>query len=378
VVEHSPVSVVITDPQGAIEYVNARLPQVTGWARDELLGRHCRVFASGETPPETYRLLWDTIAAGGTWMGELKNRRRDGTLYWESVAISPIHDDDGRIVRYVGIKEDVTYRKEAEERIAAANAQLNEQARQLQRSNAELEQFAYVASHDLRQPLRAVTNYLTLIERCLGDAMDEEIREFMGFATGGAKRMDALIRDLLEYSRIGRKERPFEPVPLAAAVADCLLDLEVAIDEAKARVTVAEGLPAVRGDRVELTRLFQNLIGNAVKYRAPDREPVVEVGWRAEGGEWLVCVRDNGIGIAPGDFERAFGVFQRLVTREQYEGTGIGLAVCKKIVEHHGGRIWITSAPGEGSVFHIALPHQEEQGAGGSETAACLGAVVTS
>ncbi|HYG85589.1 MAG TPA: PAS domain S-box protein [Azospirillum sp.] len=356
VVEHSPVSVVITDPQGVIEYANARLLQVTGWARDELLGRHCRLFASGETPPDTYRQLWETIAGGGTWIGELKNRRRDGALYWESVAISPIRDDEGRIVRYVGIKEDVTYRKEAEERIAAANARLNEQARQLQRSNAELEQFAYVASHDLRQPLRAVTNYLTLIERSLGDTMDEEIREFMGFAIGGARRMDALIRDLLEYSRIGRKERPFEPVPLAAAVADCLLDLEVAIGEAEARVTVAEGLPTVRGDRVELTRLFQNLIGNAVKYRAPGREPVVEVGWRAEGDEWLVWVRDNGIGIAPEDFERAFGVFQRLVTRERYEGTGIGLAVCKKIVEHHGGRIWITSEPGEGSVFHVALP----------------------
>lgn len=356
VVEQSPVSVVITDTQGRVEYANARAVQATGWTRGELIGQHSRIFASGETAPDTYRELWETITSGGTWSGELRNRRKDGTLYWESAAISPILDDDGDIVCYVGIKEDITYRKVAEERIATANERLNEQALQLQRSNAELEQFAYVASHDLRQPLRAITNYLTLVERSLGDTLDEEIKEFIGFATGGAKRMDALIRDLLEFSRIGRKERPFEPVPLGAAVADCLLDLEVAIEEAKAQVTVAEGLPTVCGDRVELTRLFQNLIGNAVKYRAPDRDPAVEVGWREEGGDWLLWVRDNGIGIERKDFERAFGVFQRLVSREEYEGTGIGLAVCRKIVEHHGGRIWIESDVGQGSTFFVAFP----------------------
>jgi len=356
VVEQSPVSVVITDPAGNIEYVNERLVQVTGWSRGELTGRHCRIFGSGETPAETYAELWGTITAGRSWMGELKNRKKDGTLYWETVAISPVFGEGNEIVRFAGIKEDITYRKEAESRIAEANRLLNQQAIQLQRSNEELEQFAYVASHDLRQPLRAVTNYLTLIERSLGDSLDEEIKEFIGFATGGAKRMDALIRDLLEYSRIGRKERPFEPVPLAGAVADSLLDLEVAIGEAGARVTIADGLPAVRGDRIELTRLFQNLIGNAVKYRAPDRAPEVTVDWHDEGADWLIRVRDNGIGIEAKDYDRAFGVFQRLVTRERYEGTGIGLAVCRKIVERHGGRIWIESVVGEGSTFLMTLP----------------------
>ncbi|WP_448191447.1 PAS domain S-box protein [Azospirillum sp. sgz301742] len=356
VVEQSPVSVVISDTNGCIEYVNERVPQVTGWSKEELIGRHCRVFASGETPAETYAELWEAITSGRSWVGELKNRKKDGTLYWESVAISPVLGEDGEVVRYAGIKEDVTYRKEAEARISEVNELLNQQAIQLRRSNEELEQFAYVASHDLRQPLRAVTNYLTLIERALGASLDEDVREFMGFAMGGAKRMDALIRDLLEYSRIGRKEHPLEEVPLAAAVADCLLDLEVAITESGASVVVAEGLPTVRGDRIELTRLFQNLIGNGVKYRAPGRAPHIEVGWRDDGGEWVVWVRDNGIGIAAKDFDRAFGVFQRLVTREQYEGTGIGLAVCRKIVERHGGRIWIESVVDEGSVLLVALP----------------------
>jgi PAS domain S-box-containing protein len=356
VVEQSPVSVVISDTQGHIEYVNERLLQVTGWSKEELIGRHCRVFGSGETPAQSYAELWGAITSGRSWTGELKNRKKDGSLYWESVAISPVLGEDGEVVRYAGIKEDVTYRKQAEARISEVNQLLNQQTVQLRRSNEELEQFAYVASHDLRQPLRAVTNYLTLIERALGDSLDEDIKEFIGFATGGAKRMDALIRDLLEYSRIGRKERPFEEVPLAAAIADCLLDLEVAIAEVDARVDIAADLPTVRGDRIELTRLFQNLIGNAVKYRAPDRAPRVEVGWRDDDGQWLVWVRDNGIGIEAKDFDRAFGVFQRLVTREQYEGTGIGLAVCRKIVEHHGGRIWIESTAGEGSNFLITLP----------------------
>lgn len=362
VVEQSPVSVVITDTGGVIEYANPRVFQITGWSRDELIGQQCRIFASGETTQDTYRQLWQAITGGGSWTGELRNRRKDGTLYWESVAISAIRDDVGDIVRFVGIKEDVTYRKEAEAHLAVANERLAEQALQLQRSNAELEQFAYVASHDLRQPLRAVTNYLALIERNLGDSLDEEVREFIGFATGGARRMDALIRDLLDYSRIGRKERPFAIVPLGDAVGDCLLDLEVAIAEAGAQVTVADGLPRVLGDRVELTRLFQNLIGNAVKYRAADRVPTVNVGWRSEGAEILVWVRDNGIGIAQKDFERAFGVFQRLVPRDAYDGNGIGLAVCRKIAEHHGGRIWIESAVGEGSTFFVALPCLTEEG----------------
>ncbi|HEY0835502.1 MAG TPA: PAS domain S-box protein [Azospirillum sp.] len=369
VVEQSPVSVVISDTGGRIEYVNERLLQVTGWSKEELVGRHCRVFSSGETPMETYTELWSAITSGRSWIGELKNRRKDGSLYWESVAISPVFGEGGEVVRYAGIKEDVTYRKETEARIAEANRLLNQQAIQLKRSNEELEQFAYVASHDLRQPLRAVTNYLSLIERSLGDTLDEEIKEFIGFATGGAKRMDALIRDLLEYSRIGRRERPFEEVPLAEAVADCLLDLEVAIGEAGARVDIADGLPTVRGDRIELARLFQNLIGNAVKYRAPGRDPHVAVDWRDAGEDWLIRVRDNGIGIEAKDFDRAFGVFQRLVTRERYEGTGIGLAVCRKITERHGGRIWIESTVGEGSTFLITLPKPAPCGAAAQNAA---------
>ncbi|WP_199229359.1 sensor histidine kinase [Azospirillum sp. TSO22-1] len=251
--------------------------------------------------------------------------------------------------------------------LVAAQAQLarTEERRtaELQRSNAELEAFAYAASHDLRQPLRTINSYLALLEQDLADRLDDETREYMAFARTGAQRMDRLIVDLLEYSRVGRRSRPFAAHPAADIIDGAVGNLEAAIGEAQATVAVAGDLPAIWGDAGELTRLFQNLIGNAVKYRAADRAPLVRIDCRAKGAEWHFTVQDNGIGIAPGDFERVFGIFQRLHGRDAYEGTGVGLAVCKKIVEHHGGRIWITSEPGEGSVFHVALPRHEEQGA---------------
>lgn len=227
---------------------------------------------------------------------------------------------------------------------------------ELKRSNAELEQFAYVVSHDLRQPLRMITSYLSLIERQLGQVVDQELKTFFDYATGGAKRMDKLIIDLLDYSRVGRQKSNLTPLLLSEVIADGVQNLTVAIHEAGATVQVAEDFPLVMGDRSELVRLFQNLVGNAVKYRLPDRPCQVDVGFRRQGRDWVLWVKDNGIGIAEKDFERAFGVFQRLVAKDQYEGTGIGLAVCKKIVEHHGGRIWIESHLGEGSSFLFTLP----------------------
>lgn len=242
------------------------------------------------------------------------------------------------------------------ERVGERTAALTASTRDLERSNAELEQFAYVVSHDLRQPLRMVASYLTLLERRLGGSLDEECRTFMAFAVDGAKRMDALIMGILEYARVGRRQVPFEEVPLADVIRDVTTDLSSAISAADGTLGVAPDLPSVRGNRIELTRLFENLLGNALKYRAADRPSEIEVGWRREGAECAIWVRDNGIGIAPADHDRAFGIFQRLVPDRAYEGTGIGLAVCRKIVEHHGGRIWIESDIGLGSRFFVALP----------------------
>jgi len=228
--------------------------------------------------------------------------------------------------------------------------------RELARSNAELEQFAYVASHDLREPLRQVSSYVTLLERRYTAALDDDARAFIGFARDGAKRMDSLILDLLDYSRIGRHERPMLPVDLSAVLAEVVGNLSVAIDDAGARVELPSQLPMLKGDYVELVRLFQNLIANAVKYRDAERPLVIRVSVQSDGQHWLITVADNGIGIAPEHFERIFRIFQRLHGHGQYEGTGIGLASCKKIAEHHGGHIWLDSTPDQGSAFTVTLP----------------------
>jgi PAS domain S-box-containing protein len=247
------------------------------------------------------------------------------------------------------IVEDVTGRR-------AAERAMREKTEELAHSNAELEQFAYVASHDLREPLRMVSAYVSLLDRRYGQAFDAEGREFIAYAKEGAERMDRLILDLLEYSRIGRKARPADTVVLGDALREAVRVLGPQIAEAAARVEVAGEMPTVVGDYGDLVRLFQNLMGNALKYREPDRVPEVTVTAARAEGEWIVSVADNGIGIAPEYFDRIFLIFQRLHTRDRYEGTGIGLAICRRIVEHHGGRIWVESVPGRGTTFHVALP----------------------
>ncbi|CAA7626371.1 ATP-binding protein [Magnetospirillum sp. UT-4] len=250
----------------------------------------------------------------------------------------------------------------AEERASLARkvqertGQLSAAARDLERSNSELEQFAYAASHDLRQPLRMVAGYVGLIGKRLGPEADADLAEYMAFATNGARRMDAMINGLLEYSRVGRTGDPPERIGLAEVIAEAKENLQLALAERGAEVTVAGDLPAVTVRRAEMVRLFQNLIDNATKFVPADRPPRITVTWTADDQALRVSVADNGIGIPPDQRERLFGVFQRLVTSEQYEGTGIGLALCRKIAAHHGGHIEVGDAPGGGSVFTIELP----------------------
>ncbi len=244
------------------------------------------------------------------------------------------------------LEHQVAERTRAEEALA-------EQAEALARSNTDLQQFAYVASHDLQEPLRMVASYLQLISRRYQGRLDADADDFIGFAVDGARRMQALIQDLLSYSRVGTYARPLEQIDLERVVAKATANLKVAIDESGAVVT-HDPLPAVWADATQMVQLFQNLIGNAIKFRG-DRAPVVHVSAREGEDGTIFSVRDNGIGIEPQYAERIFVIFQRLHTREEYGGTGIGLAVCKKIVERHRGRIWMESAPGRGSVFHFTI-----------------------
>lgn len=244
----------------------------------------------------------------------------------------------------------------AEAEVVAAKEAAEERARELASSNSDLEQFAYVASHDLRQPLRMVNSFLTLIERRFAAKLDNEGREFIGFARDGALHMDRLILDLLEYSRVGRHGEAPEHIDLAEVASEGGHQLRLVAEETGASVNLETSAAPVIGNRSELARLFQNLIGNAIKYRSPERAPHVAVYWRQDNGEWVVSVVDNGIGIAPEYQHDIFKIFRRLHTSREYEGTGIGLAICQKVVKNHGGRIWIESQPGQGSTFHFTIP----------------------
>jgi signal transduction histidine kinase len=242
-----------------------------------------------------------------------------------------------------------------EERVAERTAALSRTSSALESSNQELQQFAYAVSHDLQEPLRSVTGYLQLLDRTAGPALSGEARQFLSIAVDGGRRMHAMIKDLLEYSRLGTGELQAAPVDCAAALAEALENLHQGIEESGAIVTVGE-LPEIRASAAQITRLFQNLIGNAIKYADPDRSPQVCVSAERDGEFWSFSVADNGIGIAPEFAERIFVLFQRLHGRGQYEGNGVGLALCRRIVERHGGRIWVEGRPGEGSTFRFTLP----------------------
>ncbi|MFP9190966.1 ATP-binding protein [Natronosalvus vescus] len=241
---------------------------------------------------------------------------------------------------------DVTERKQREQRLEETNERLEQ-------SNERLEQFAYAASHDLQEPLRMVSSYLQLLERRYEGVLDDDGEEFLAFAVDGADRMRAMIESLLKYSRVDTQGDPLEPVELDAVLTDVLADLQFQIDETEADIT-AESLPRVEGDGNQLRQLFQNLFDNALTYSGDD-PPRIAVTAERSNGQWVVSITDDGVGIAPGDHETVFEVFQRLHSRDEYGGTGIGLALCQRIVERHGGDIWVDSAPGEGSTFLFTL-----------------------
>lgn len=262
---------------------------------------------------------------------------------WISDRVVLLRDDAGRPTEIIGCWLDISDR----------HARIEE----LRRSNAELEQFAYVTSHDLQEPLRMVSAYLGLLRRRLGDALDGDCAEFLDYALDGAQRMHRMINDLLAYSRVDRMGAPFATVDSAAALQTALANLHKAVEDSAAQVRVdGPPLPPVWADGGQLGRVFQNLIGNALKYRRPEVAPEITVSAAPCREGWRFTVRDNGIGIEAKDFARVFQIFQRLHPRGPADGTGIGLSICKRIIERHGGRIWLDSTPGQGSAFHFILP----------------------
>jgi len=245
------------------------------------------------------------------------------------------------------LTEEIVKRREVESALHKSNENL-------ERSNKELEQFAYVASHDLQEPLRMIASYTQLLAQRYEGQLDAKAKKYIDYAVDGAVRMQRLINDLLSFSRIGTRGKPLEPTDAQAVLSEALHNLAAAIEESRAMVTNDE-LPKVRADASQLVLVFQNLIGNAIKFHGQEK-PRVHIAAVDQAGEWIFSVRDNGIGIDSQYADRIFVIFQRLHTREEYPGTGIGLAVCKRIVERHGGRIWFESEAGKGSTFFFSIP----------------------
>ncbi|MCG6981976.1 MAG: PAS domain S-box protein [Deltaproteobacteria bacterium] len=334
-----------------IEQANDRICEMTGYSREELLGQSAKMLYLTE---EEFELVgqekYSQINKQGTGAVETRWRRKDGEVLDVLLSLAPIDPEDlSGGVTFTAL--DITERKRAE-------VALERKTEELACSNAELEQFAYVASHDLQEPLRMISSYVQLLERRYKEKLDSDADDFIAFAVDGANRMQNLIKDLLAYSRVGTKGEGFEPTPCESVLDITLANLQFAIEENGARVT-HDPLPTVLADSSQLAQLFQNLIANAIKFRR-EEAPHVHIAAERHEHEWLFSVRDNGIGIDKEYSGRIFEIFQRLHGRNAYPGTGIGLAMCKKIVERHGGHIWIKSEPGRGSTFYFTFPLESE------------------
>ena len=352
-IEASLDPLVTISPEGKITDVNEATVKVTGAPREALVGTD---FFDYFTDQDQARAGYQQVFAQGSVTDyPLTVRHRDGRLTDVLYNASVYTDAAGHVLGVFAAARDITERKQAEEALARGLRELERRSEELARSNAELEVFAYVASHDLAEPIRAISGPVSLLARRYGGQLDERADEYIGFAVDGCRRMQALIEDLLQYSRVGRVEGRRERVDCNRVVATVLTGLSRTVAETETQITV-DDLPVVSGEPSQLGQVFQNLISNALKFRAPGVTPRVYVRAERIGSEWRFSVTDNGIGIESRHQDRVFGMFKRLHPRDAYPGTGIGLAICKKIVENHGGRIGIDSAPGGGCRFWFALP----------------------
>jgi PAS domain S-box-containing protein len=337
---------------GRYEYVSPASERILGYSPEEVIRRSLEESRATIHPEDVQRLdenVIELIASKGATASRIRYRVKHKELgyRWMSDSRSVVYDNGHTPVAVVGSMRDITERKDTEEK-------LNQIMAELARSNTELERFAYVASHDLQEPLRMVASYTQLLARRYKGKLDADADEFIGYAVDGATRMQQLINALLDYSRVGTRIKPFEATDCEAVFSNAVANLNAAIKETDA-VVEHDPLPTVVADATQMVQLFQNLIGNAVKFHG-DEKPEVHVKAARNGTEWIFSVSDNGIGIDPKYFDRIFVIFHRLHGRGEYPGTGIGLAICKKIIERHKGRIWVESQPGKGATFYFTIP----------------------
>jgi len=358
--EHSIVA--ITDPQGKITYVNDKFCSISGYARAELLGQDHRLINSGHHPKEFIRNLWTTIAQGNVWHGEIKNRTKDGTGYWVETTIVPFLDDTGKPRQYVAIRTDITQRKQAESEILKLNAELEmrvaRRTAELEAANKELEAFSYSVSHDLRAPLRAINGFAGIVLEDFGSLLPPEGRDYLERVRNGGKSMGQLIDDLLTFARLSRQSLALHRINTSRLVQDAWLELKPAVNGRLIETRFGE-LPPCDGDPVLLKQVWVNLLSNAAKYTRGRTPAVVEVGCDQIDGDQAYFVRDNGVGFDMQYANKLFGVFQRLHRAEDFEGTGVGLAIVQRVIHRHGGRVWATAELDRGATFYFTLNRQK-------------------
>ena len=344
-------AIFMLDLAGRISSWNAGAQRFKGYGAAEIIGEHLsRFHVPEDVEAGLAEHALDTARNQGHFEGQGWRLRKDGQRFWAHVVIDPIHDDGNELIGYAVITRDITQQRLAEQA-------LNRTMEELMQSNASLEQFAYAASHDLKAPLRNIFSFVQLLEAQCDGQHSEEVARCLGFIRDNAQRMHALIEGVLEYSQVRTDQSGEAPVDLNSVVQHARENLAESIRNSEALIQVGD-LPTLRGRDALLLQLFQNLIANAIKFQPGDHQPRVSIRAAASDDHWEVTVADNGIGIDTPHPERIFGIFHRLHRSVDYPGTGIGLAICKKAVEHHGGTIQVVSTPGQGSAFIIRLPQQ--------------------
>ena len=339
-------AICMIDPNGYITSWNKGAEHIKGYPEKEVLGKHFSIFyTTDEIVKKEPEVNLRKAREDGRCESTGWRVKKGGKRFWADVIFTAMYDDKGDITGFSKITRDTTEKRLAE-------IKLKEKGDELARSNAELEQFAYVASHDLQEPLRMITSYVQLLEKRYKNKLDEDANEFIHYAVDGSNRMRILINSLLEYSRVNRI-KPFEKINANELVEDVLKNLGDHIQESKAIISVGI-LPEIVGDPVLINQLFQNLISNAIKFKG-DKNPEIKISCKQEGNENIFALKDNGIGIKMEYANKIFVIFQRLHSKEKYAGTGIGLAICKKIVERHSGKIWFESELDKGSTFYFTI-----------------------
>jgi PAS domain S-box-containing protein len=328
-------------PDGHVDYYNERWYEFTGCDRELFGDASWEQYMHPEDVPSTREAYYAAVKSGEPYNHECRFRARDNRMHWFVSRAVPVRDARGRIVKWFGTCTDIDEQKRVEE--------------DLRRANHDLEQFAFSASHDLQEPLRSIKIYSELLTTRCSDQLDSEARKFVRYVRSGATRMETLVRDLLAYTQTTRLDEPAEMADAGKAFQLARSSLAGVIEESGAQVS-AGPLPSLPVHAIHLQQLFQNLVGNAIKYRSPEGVAAVQVTAERRNGVWTFAVIDNGIGIDPAYKETIFGLFKRLHTNDEYSGTGIGLAICQRIVDRYDGRIWVESEPGRGSAFRFTLP----------------------